>query len=161
MLWIRSVVCDDFIRLFVTILFMDNNWNECLWLLKRYIHKTVRFMWNSVVFYGILGLILMEQFKNVPSMFHQNLMCLKTEIPASAWLTGICFGGCQVELEPTTFRTTSKLSNCLDPMYLSAFQRFCILLLRQFCDEFSQSCNLHNFKFRNILFAWECLFPPF
>ena len=26
---------------------------------------------------------LMEQFKNVPSMFHQNLRCLKTEIPAS------------------------------------------------------------------------------
>ena len=26
---------------------------------------------------------LMEQFKNVPSMFHQNLICLKTEIPAS------------------------------------------------------------------------------
>ncbi len=40
-----------------------------------------------------------------------------------------------------------------EPLYLSAFQRFCILLLRQFCDEFSQSCNLHNFKFRNILFA--------
>ena len=61
--------------------------------------------------------------------------------------------GCPDGLEPSTFRTTSKLSNCLEPLYLSAFQRFCILLLRQFCDEFSQSCNLHNFKFRNILFA--------
>ena len=67
---------------------------------------------------------------------------------------------CPVGLEPTTFsarpqdackaRTTSKLSNCLEPLCLSVFRRFCILLLRQFCDEFSQSCNLHNFKFRNI-----------
>ena len=32
-------------------------------------------MWKSVVFYGILDLILMEQFENVPSMFHQNLRC--------------------------------------------------------------------------------------
>ena len=58
--------------------------------------------------------------------------------------------GCPDGLEPSTFsarpqdackaRTTSKLSNCLEPLYLSSFQRFCILLLRQFCDEFSQSC---------------------
>ncbi len=27
---------------------------------------------------------LMEQFKNVPSMFHQNFRCLKVKIPESA-----------------------------------------------------------------------------
>ena len=69
------------------------------------------------------------------------------------------FLGCPVGLEPTTFRTTSKLSNCLGPLYLSAFQRFCILLLHQFCDEFSQSCNLHNSNLETSS-SFENAYPP-
>ncbi len=76
---------------------------------------------------------LMEQFENVPSMFHQNLGYQKTKIPVSAWLTGICFGGCPVGLEPTTFRTTSRISNFRDSLYLSAFPQILILVLRLFC----------------------------
>ena len=55
-------------------------------------------------------------------------------------LSAMSLLGCPEGIEPSTFRTTSKLSNCLEPLYLSAFQRFCILLLRQFRDELPQSC---------------------
>ena len=40
---------------------------------------------------GVSSHKLMEQLKNVPSMFHQNFRCLKTKIPVSFWLTGIRF----------------------------------------------------------------------
>ena len=49
---------------------------------------------------------LMEQLKNVPSMFHQNLMLRKSKSPVTSWITGLCLLGCPDGLEPSTFRTT-------------------------------------------------------
>ena len=87
-------------------------------------HKGMNVIGLLWLFVNSSPIALMEQLKNVPPMFHQNLRCLKTEIPVSFWLIGICFEGCPDGLEPSTFRTTSKLSNCLESLCLSAFQRF-------------------------------------
>ena len=103
-------------------------------------------------FAAILRRFLQNQQQFSSNLVKFNLISFtesKSKTPVSHWLTGVWWG-CPDGLEPSTFRTTSKLSNLLEPLYLSAFQRFCILLLRQFCNEFSQSCNLHNFKFRNF-----------
>ena len=49
---------------------------------------------------------LMEQLKNIPSMFHHNIRYWKIQIPANQAFAGICFVGCPDGLEPSTFRTT-------------------------------------------------------
>ena len=47
-------------------------------------HKGMNVIGLLWLFLNTTHTTLMEQLKNVPSMFHQNLRCLKTEIPASA-----------------------------------------------------------------------------
>ena len=41
--------------------------------------------------------------------------------------------GCPDGLEPSTFRTTSRVSNIWNPLYLSAFPQFSFFFLRLFC----------------------------
>ena len=55
---------------------------------------------------GISSPKLMEQTKNVPSMFHQNLILWKSKSPVISWITGLFLLGCPDGLEPSTFRTT-------------------------------------------------------
>ena len=46
-------------------------------------HKGMNVIGLLWLFVNSSPIALMEQLKNVPSMFHQNLRCLKMEIPAS------------------------------------------------------------------------------
>ena len=69
-------------------------------------HKGMNVIGLLWLFVNSSPIALMEQLKNVPSMFHQNRRCMEMKIPASCLLTGICFEGCPDGLEPSTFRTT-------------------------------------------------------
>ncbi len=47
-------------------------------------HKEMNVFGLSWLFVNTNPITLMEQLKNVPSIFHQNLRCLETKIPASS-----------------------------------------------------------------------------
>ena len=47
-------------------------------------HKGMNVIGLLWLFVNSSPIALMEQLKNVPSMFHQNLRCLETKIPASS-----------------------------------------------------------------------------
>ena len=112
-------------------------------------------------FMTIWYLFFSEQFENVPSMFHQNWKVRELKIPVSAWLTGISFRGCPDGLEPTTFsarpqdackaRTTSRVSNIRNPLYLSAFPQILIFILRLFCGYLRKD----RFCFNKSLKIWD------
>ena len=46
-------------------------------------HKVTNVFGSLWLYVNTNPITLMEQLKNVPSMFHQNLRCLKMKIPAS------------------------------------------------------------------------------
>ena len=66
-------------------------------------------------------------------MFHQNLILWESKSPVISWITGLFFLGCPDGLEPSTFRTTSRVSNIWNPLYLSTFLQIFIFILRLFC----------------------------
>ena len=47
-------------------------------------HKGMNVIGLLWLFVNSSPIALMEQLKNVPSMFHQNLRCLEMKIPASS-----------------------------------------------------------------------------
>ena len=80
-------------------------------------------------------------------MFHQNLVLRKSKSPVISGLQDFACWGCPDGIEPTTFRTTSKLSNCLEPLYLSAFQRAAIVSLLT-------NCSYHTLSFVGNAIVW-------
>ena len=69
-------------------------------------HKGMNLIGLLWLFVNSSPIALMEQLKNVPSMFHQNFTLWKSKSPVISWITGLFFLGCPDGLEPSTFRTT-------------------------------------------------------
>ena len=59
--------------------------------------------------------------------------------------------GCPDGLEPSTFRTTSRVSNILISLYLSAFPQILIFILRLFCGYLRKD----RFCFNKSLKIWD------
>ena len=67
-------------------------------------------------------------------MFHQNLMLWKSKSPVISWITGFYFLGCPDGLEPSTFRTTSNLSNSpIVPLFIDV----CDFIENRVCVDFA------------------------
>ena len=105
-------------------------------------------------YYGSLWIQLLLNWWNNLKMFHQcsiKISCSeKSKSPVISWITGLGFLGCPDGLEPSTFRTTSRVSNIWNPLYLSAFPQILIFILRLFCGYLRKNRFFFN-NSRNLL----------
>ena len=70
-------------------------------------------------------------------MFHQNLMFWQSKSPVIPWITGLFLLGCPDGLEPSTFRTTSNLSNSpIVPLFIDV----CDFIENRVCVDYTPFC---------------------